>query len=321
MKHTLSVGFNGNIQLLNKLLNNPKNAIETIYTGGYLKDVSSGRFQFSEGKENLREIIDKAHEYGKKVAVTLNSPCNIKPKEDNEWWKQLKDYLIELENIGVDSVIVAHPFIMELVKEYTNLELVASIICDITSVRSAMYYEKIGADVIVPSSSINYDLELLRNIKNNLKKARIKLLVNEPCLGNCPWRKFHHNAICHADKNGYDIDYAMKCTEIYKNNPYYMLTNNVIRPEDLKKYEGICDYFKLVGRTTDCDTLSRMVEAYSIEQYDGNLNDIVDKGFSNMINLPNKKLEGFFEHKSKCLKNCLNCNYCKNLYDKINEGV
>lgn len=321
MKHTLSVGFNGDIKLLKQILENPENNIETIYTGGYFKEFSSGRFQFSDNIDELKNIIEIAHVYGVKVAITLNSPCNVRPKDDKEWWKRLKDYLTELEEIGVDAVIVAHPFIMEMVKEYTNLELIASIICDITSVRSALYYEKMGADVIVPSSSINYDLELLKNIKKNLRKARIKLLVNEPCLGNCPWRKFHHNAVCHADKKGYDKDYAEKCTGIYKKYPYYMLTNNVVRPEDLKKYEGICDYFKLVGRTTDSKTLNKMIKAYSTEEYKGNLNDIVDKGFANLINIPNDKLDKFFEQKSKCLKNCLNCNYCKELYEKINGGL
>ena len=321
MKYTLSVGFNGDIELLKEILSDSQNKIETIYTGGFWRGVSSGRFQFSDDVETLKNIIKIAHSYNVKVAITMNSPCNVKPKEDKEWWNNLKEYMIELENVGVDSVIVAHPFIMEIVKKYTNLELIASIICDITSVRSALYYERMGADVIVPSSSINYDLKLLKDIKENLKKARIKLLVNEPCLGNCPWRKFHYNAVCHADKKGYDKDYIEKCTGLYKEQPYYMLTNNVVRPEDLKNYEGICDYFKLVGRTTDSVTLSKMVKAYSTEQYKGNLNDIVDKRFSQMINLPNEKLNGFFEHKSKCLKNCLNCNYCKELYKKISKGV
>lgn len=318
--YTLSVGFNGDIENLKKILSNKQHRIETIYTGGYLKEVSSGRVQYSENKEKLKEIIDISHKHNVKIAITLNSPCNVKPKSDENWWKQLTEYIIDLEKIGVDSVIVAHPFIMEVVKEKTKLELIASVICDVTSVRAAMYYEQMGVDVIVPSASVNYDLELLKDMKRNLKKARIKLLINEPCLGNCPWRKFHHNAICHASKKGEDRDYAEKCTGLYNEKPYFMLTNNVVRPEDLKKYEGICDYFKLVGRTTDSDTLYNMVEAYSNGYYKGNLNDIVDKGFAQTINIPNEKLNnGFFEHKLSCKKNCLNCSYCKELYKKINE--
>ena len=93
-----------------------------------------------------------------------------------------------------------------------------------------------------------------------------------------------------------------------------MLTNNVVRPEDLTKYEGVSNFFKLVGRTTDDETLLKMIHAYSTGKFDGNLVEIVDKGFSQFINLPNDQLEGLFEQKANCIKNCQNCEKCKTLY-------
>jgi len=319
MEYKLSVGFNGDLDLLDRMFENEENRIKTLYTGGFLKEVSSGRYQHSEDSKALSKIADRIHEKGAEIAVTLNSPCNVPPFSDQNWWKKVRDYLVNLESIGVDTAIIAHPFIMASAKENTNLEIAASVICDINSVRGALYYEQMGADIIVPSSSINYDIELLKNIKKNLKHAQIKMLVNEACLGNCPWRRFHQNALAHADKKGYDLDYASSCTELYEDNPYMMLTNNVIRPEDLSKYEGICDFFKLVGRTTDQETLLKMVNAYSKGKYDGNLVDIIDKGFSKFINLPNSELNGLYEQKVNCIKNCQNCDKCKKLYKKINN--
>lgn len=318
MNYKLSVGFNGDLELLDKIFEDKDNKIKTLYTGGFLKDVSSGRYQHSEDEKSLELLADKIHEKGAEIAVTLNSPCNVPPLVEREWWDKTKEYLVTLDKIGIDTAIIAHPFLMALAKENTSLEVAASIICDINSVRGALYYENMGADIIVPSSSINYDLVLLKNIKKNLKHAQIKLLVNEACLGNCPWRRFHQNTLAHADRKGYDIDYAMSCTNLYSENPYMMLTNNVVRPEDLSKYEGICDYFKLVGRTTDNDTLLKMIHAYSTSKYNGNLVEIVDKGFSEFINLPNDKLDGLFEQKINCIKNCQNCSKCKTLYKKIN---
>ena len=249
----------------------------------------------------------------------MNSPCNVPPLSEKQWWENVKNYLKHLESIGVDTAIIAHPFIMALAKENTNLSVAASIICDVNTPRGALYYEDMGADVIVPSSSINYDLEQLKQIKADLKKAKLALLVNEACLGNCPWRRFHQNALSHADRKGYDLDYAMSCTGLYEKNPYMMLTNNVVRPEDLKEYEGISDMFKLVGRTTDEETLLKMIHAYSTESYHGNLVEIVDKGFSEFINLPNDQLDSLFAQKSSCIKNCQNCSKCKTLYRKINR--
>jgi len=317
MEYKLSVGFNGNLELLDKMFDDKENKIGTLYTGGFLKEVSSGRFQYSDDEKKLEKITKSIHNKDAEVAVTLNSPCNIPPLSEKDWWKKAKEYLKTLDKIGVNTAIIAHPFLMNIAKEYTNLEVVASIICDINSVRGALYYEDMGADIVVPSSSINYDIELLKNIKKNLKRAQIKLLVNEACLGNCPWRKFHQNALAHANKKNYDIDYALSCTNLYTQNPHMILTNNVIRPEDLSKYEGISNFFKLVGRTTDDETLLKMIHAYSTENYDGNLLEIVDKGFSKIINLPNKQLDGLFEQKVKCIKNCQNCEKCTKLYKSL----
>lgn len=319
MEYKLSVGFNGDLELLEKMFNDKDNKIGTIYTGGYLQDISSGRYQHSDDKKMLEEIVKKVHDKGARIAITMNSPCNVPPLSEKKWWNNVKLYLKELDDMGVDTVIIAHPFIMNLAKENTNMTIAASIICDVNTPRGALYYENMGADIIVPSSSINYDIELLQNIKANLKKAKLALLVNEACLGNCPWRRFHQNALSHADRKGYDIDYAMSCTSLYHDNPYLMLTNNVIRPEDLEKYLSISDMFKLVGRTTDADTLLKMIHAYSVGEYHGNLVEIVDKEFSKFIDLPNDQLENLYAQKVSCIKNCQNCSKCKTLYKKIHR--
>lgn len=319
MEYKLSVGFNGNLDLLEKMYEDKENKIGTLYTGGYLKEVTSGRYQQSKNEQELERIVEAVHDKNARLAVTLNSPCNVPPLSEKQWWENVRNYLKHLESIGVDTAIIAHPFIMALAKEKTNLSVAASIICDVNTPRGALYYEDMGADVIVPSSSINYDLEQLKQIRANLKKAKLALLVNEACLGNCPWRRFHQNALSHADRKDYDLDYAMSCTSLYEKSPYMMLTNNVVRPEDLKEYEGISDMFKLVGRTTDEETLLKMIHAYSTGAYHGNLVEIIDKGFSEFINLPNEQLNSLFEQKSRCIKNCQNCSKCKTLYRKINS--
>lgn len=318
MNYTLSVGFNGDIELLKRMMS-VENKIKTLYTGGFLKQVSSGRYQHQEDSKSLAKVVKQVHSYDVRLAVTLNAPCNVPPLSDKMWWSNIEEYLKELEAIGVDTVIIAHPLIMNLAKEKTNMCIAASIVCDIDTPRGAMYYEDMGADIIVPSASINYEIEMLREIKKNLKHSKLAIIVNEACLGNCPWRRFHQNALAHADRVGYDSDYAKNCSELYIEKKYMTLTNNVIRPEDLVRYEGITDMFKLVGRTTDDDTLCDMVNAYSQGKYEGNLLEIVDKGFSKVINLPNSKLDKLFDQKQKCKKTCQNCDWCKSLYEEINK--
>lgn len=321
MNYQLSVGFNGKKDTLLKIINS-SNKVGDVYTGGLSGKIYGGRFQYEDSYEKIKENIEICHKHGITLSITLNSPSGVPEKSDKIWWDDIANYLCELESIGVDKVICSHPFLISLAKEKTNLIVVASTIAEISNVRSALYYEELGADIIVPSVSINHDLKELILMKDNLQHATLKILVNEVCLGNCPYRRFHHAHLSKANHRNYDIDYTSSCTKKYLDNPYLFLTNNVIRPEDLKLYEGICDNFKLVGRTIEDDILVYMIKAYGNEYYDGNLLDILDNRFQRVINIPNNKLNELIYKKMKCDKNCAKCRYCKDLYTTIqNEFV
>ena len=321
MNYQLSVGFNGKKDTLLKIINS-SNKVGDVYTGGLSGKIYGGRFQYEDSYEKIKENIEICHKHGITLSITLNSPSGVPEKSDKIWWDDIANYLCELESIGVDKVICSHPFLISLAKEKTNLIVVASTIAEISNVRSALYYEELGADIIVPSVSINHDLKELILMKDNLQHATLKILVNEVCLGNCPYRRFHHAHLSKANHRNYDIDYTSSCTKKYLDNPYLFLTNNVIRPEDLKLYEGICDNFKLVGRTIEDDILVNMIKAYGNEYYDGNLLDILDNRFQRVINIPNNKLNELIYKKMKCDKNCAKCGYCKDLYTTIqNEFV
>lgn len=320
MNYQLSIGFNGKKASLERILNaSPK--VGDVYTGGIMGKIAGGRFQYEESLNTLKENIEMCHKSNVTLSITLNTPCGIHEKSDREWWNNILLYLKDLEGIGVDKVICAHPFLITLAKEHTNLIVVASTIAEVTNLRSALYYEKLGADIIVPSVSINHNLKELKLMKENLKHASLKILVNEICLGNCPYRRFHHTHLSHATHKNFDIDYTSSCTKIYNENPYMFLTNNVIRPEDLKLYEGISDNFKLVGRTIQDDILEKMIQAYGEERYEGNILDILDNRFHKKFYIDNNKLEGLILKKAECDKNCSICGYCEELYESIQENA
>lgn len=319
MDYKLSVGYNGKFEALEKIIN-ASEKVKNVYTGGVRNKISGGRYQYANTLDELKNQINYAHDHGVNYSVTLNGPCGVHKQSDTLWWNDVRDYLLSIEDAGADNVIISHPFVMELAKKETHMCVMASTICEVTNTRSALYYQSFGADVLCPSVSINYDLEALRSIKKALKgKTSLKLLVNEYCLGNCPYRRFHQAHLSHANEPGYDIDYPMHCTRVYKENPYLYLTNNAIRPEDLKNYEDISDEFKLIGRTTNSDDLVTMVKGYSDGHYEGNLLDLIDKASSQNFYIDNKKLDGIFEKKTQCKFECSECDYCKELYKKVGE--
>lgn len=310
MKPVFNVGFSGNKQDLERLLG-VGNQIHSVYTGGLEMMIAGGRPQYCSSLNEIEDLVNIASQ--KKIAfeIALNSPCGIENTTNHIYWKKIRDYLKDLEEIGVSGIIASHPFIMSEVKANTNMQLTASTICEIQSCRSAIYYENLGADVLVPSMNCNYNIDLLLDMKKALKRAKIRLMVNEHCLGDCPWRRFHHNHYAHSSNA---FDYHLKCKKVYWNNPYLLLTNSVIRPEDLHHYEQITNDFKIVGRQVPIEALANVVCAYEAEQYDGNYIELFDITMAKKYFIDNQYLDQLFYNKSKCTCKCHNCKKCKEMY-------
>ena len=72
---------------------------DAVYVGGYNYSLRANAKNFSY--EELKSGVLFAHNLGKKVYVTVNIVLH------NSELKDLKDYLLELESIGVDAVIVS----------------------------------------------------------------------------------------------------------------------------------------------------------------------------------------------------------------------
>ena len=88
---------------------------DAVYLGGDLFSLRANANNFS--LEDINEGVNFAHNLNKKVYVTVNIVLH------NEEIKKLKDYLIELDKIGVDAIIISDPAIIPIVKENTNLEI------------------------------------------------------------------------------------------------------------------------------------------------------------------------------------------------------
>lgn len=88
---------------------------DAVYLGGDLFSLRANANNFS--LEDINEGVNFAHNLNKKVYVTVNIVLH------NEETKKLKDYLIELDKIGVDAIIISDPAIIPIVKENTNLEI------------------------------------------------------------------------------------------------------------------------------------------------------------------------------------------------------
>jgi collagenase-like PrtC family protease len=197
----------------------------------------------------------------------------------------------------------------------------------VDSVQKAIYFNKLGADVIVIDTDINRDMGLLLQIKK-ATTARLKLMPNLGCIYKCPFKNFHRTYTSHLSMNiatgktrigEKPPFFQQRCSRIVADEPYTIFQSSWIRPEDLRRYSGITNYFKISTRNTKgWNIISR---AYIEESWDGNLLDlIVDgalKSYSQSCDayIDNRKLGEYnvFDKLLSCDQNCDRCDYCREL--------
>lgn len=88
---------------------------DAVYLGGTMFGLRANASNFT--LEELKEGVEFAHDLHKKVYVTVNIALHTSEL------KALTNYLKELDQIGVDAIIISDPAIISLAKENTNLEL------------------------------------------------------------------------------------------------------------------------------------------------------------------------------------------------------
>jgi collagenase-like PrtC family protease len=309
-----------------KLKNVGNNKIREIYLSAPQEYSGSGRIAPKTEFTEFLEAVNRIHREGIRVNLTMNPTCEGTDWYSPSFFNKTIEFLKKVHGeYGIEAVTLANPIYIKEIKDmFPNLEVGASVLGDIDCVQRAVFYNKLGADVIVPDVNINRNISLLKKIKKACN-AEIKLMVNEGCLYKCPFRKFHFNFISHASKVSNGTDYFVYyCHKFIKEDLSQILKSGWIRPEDLKEYEEVTKYFKIVGRLLPKSKTIRTDRAYLEERWNGDLLDIMCSSigaFSMMYgaSLDNRILDEceFFRKVTSCEQNCSECNYCKELAKKI----
>lgn len=101
---------------LNKLKVSIESGADAVYIGGEIFGMKSSMNNFS--KEEMIEGVKFAHERGKKVYVNVN----LIPHNDD--FKNLDEYLLELDECNVDALVIGDPGVLESIKRVTpNMEV------------------------------------------------------------------------------------------------------------------------------------------------------------------------------------------------------
>lgn len=123
---------------------------DAVYIGGQAFGLRARASNFN--LQEMAEGVKFAHEYGKKVYLTLNIIPHDEELED------LNNYLRQIEEIGIDAVIVADPGTMWLVKEILpQMEIHLSTQANTTNSQSAKFWHSMGVKRIVMARELSFD--------------------------------------------------------------------------------------------------------------------------------------------------------------------
>ena len=307
-----------------------------------LPDISSKDFE-----KFVRDSLDKGIVFN----YTMNSIQPYGSKKEMVAHKHEIQALVKhLEDIGVYRITFANPMMGMFIREVSDIELELSTIAHLDTVTQAKYFhDTLKVNKFCLGIHKNRDRDFLESIARyaNENDIIIEALANEYCgvagpdyATHCPYRDSCY--LCHAtnvtkeDSMSYDnypMHFCMSARDDHSEVAW--LRMRWIRPEDLPKYNRLgLYYWKISGRTGSVDYVTKMMEAYMSQNWEGNLLNLwkplqtIYNGKNEFseelpINIPNKKLDGFIDHWMDKNFVCgdrlcgTDCTYCADFMEKI----
>jgi U32 family peptidase len=132
---------------------------DACFIGGQQFSLRARASNFS--LEDIKEACDFAHKLHKKIYVTTN----IIPH--NEDLEGLIFYLKALEEIGVDAIICASPYIIDMAIEHTKLEVHLSTQQSTQNTQSILYWQQKGVKRVVLAREL--DKHQIRAVKQKVE--------------------------------------------------------------------------------------------------------------------------------------------------------
>jgi putative protease len=123
---------------------------DAVYLGG--KDFSLRAFAGNLSLSEMADGLEYAHTLGKKVYVTVNILAH------NQDINSMPPYLEQLQQLGVDGLIISDPGVMRLAMKYApGLPVTISTQANVSNYESAAFYYDLGARRVVLARELTLD--------------------------------------------------------------------------------------------------------------------------------------------------------------------
>ena len=154
---------------LNKLKYAIYYGADAVYAAGNNFGLRAKSTNFSE--DHLKEAVDFCHKYNRKIYITVNIFAH------NSDIEQLPEYLIFLQKINVDALIISDPGVFSLAKEFApNIDIHISTQANVTSWRAVEFWYKLGAKRIILARELG--IKEIAEIKEKVPKIELEMFVH-----------------------------------------------------------------------------------------------------------------------------------------------
>ena len=238
---------------------------DAVYIGGAF-NLRANADNFS--LDDIKKGTDYAHKLNKKVYVTVNIAMH------NKEYEKIANYLKNLDNIGVDAIIISDPAIIKLAKD-TNLQIHLSTQASTLNKEAADFWKKEGVSRIVLARECQK--EDITDIKNNIGIELEVFIHGAMCAsysGRCVLSNFLTNRdsnrggcsqICRWDFDLYDGKNHLKGAK-----PFTFCTKDLSMAKHIPKLIDMqIDSLKIEGRMRSIYYIATIVKVYRqiIDEY------------------------------------------------------
>ena len=272
---------------------------DAVYIGGYDYSLRANANNFSI--DEIKEACNYAHKYNKKVYVTVNMIFH------NEDFKNLDNYLKELENANVDSLIVSDFGVISRIKKLNlKIPFFISTQMSITNHDVVNFYESLGAyRVVLARECSKEDIESIKKNSNIETETFIHGAMCTSYSGRCVMS----NYVTLRDSNRGGCSQICRFNFKNKDNPDYLMSSKDLNMssyiEDMINI-GI-ESFKIEGRMKSLYYIATVTNAYR---------NIIDKAYNRTLA---KDVLNYYEKVLNRCSNRENAPQFYNKYPKVNE--
>ena len=233
---------------------------DAVYLGGNLFGLRANAVNFTI--DEIKEGVLFAHNLNKKVYVTVNIVLH------NKEIKFLKDYLLELDKIGVDAIIVSDPAVISIARENTNLEIHLSTQQSTLNYEALEFFKKLGVTrIVLARESTKEDIKLMKQFG-----LEIEMFIHGAMCASYSGRCVLSNYLTNRDANRggcsqicrWDFDLLDEDKNIIKGDKNFTFCSKDL---SLLKHIGeICDMkvdsLKIEGRMRSIYYIATVVSIY-----------------------------------------------------------